>query len=132
MITFSISAIRGPMLLMVSGLLGESSFGNGSHFSRCAQHRYSQGFVELPRNCNAEKLRSLLGEWLTGYGLGQGGRCELIEITCPNGPKGGMRPSPCDDAIMFGPKAQKEGRGIFGRTNVKENVLETTEKIDSY
>ena len=43
-----------------------------------------------------------------------------------------MRPSPCDDAIMFGPKAQKEGRGIFGRTNVKENVLETTEKIDSY
>ena len=56
----------------------------------------------------------------------------LIEITCPNGPKGGMRPSPCDDAIMFGPKAQKEGRGIFGRTNVKENVLETTEKVDSY
>ena len=43
-----------------------------------------------------------------------------------------MRPGPCGDAIMFGPKAQKEGRGIFGRTNVKENVLETTEKIDSY
>ena len=63
---------------------------------------------------------------------GGGGGCELIEITCPNGLRGGMRPSPCDDAIMFGPKAQKEGRGIFGRTNVKENVLETTEKIDSY
>ena len=25
-----------------------------------------------------------------------------------------MRPDPCDDAIIFGPKAQKEGRGIFG------------------
>ena len=53
-------------------------------------------------------------------------------MTCPNGPRGGMRPDPSDDAIMLGPKAQKEGRGIFGRTNVKENVLETTEKIDSY
>ena len=38
MITFSISAMRGPMLLMVSGLLSESDFGNGSHFSRCAWH----------------------------------------------------------------------------------------------
>ena len=55
MITFSISAMRGPMLLMVSGLLGESGFGNGSHFSRYARHRYSQGFAELPRNCNAEQ-----------------------------------------------------------------------------
>ena len=41
-----------------------------------------------------------------------GGGCELIEITCPNGPKGGMRPGPCGDAIMFGPKAQK-GVGVF-------------------
>ena len=73
MITFSINAMRGPMLLMVSGLLGESGFGNGSHFSRCARHRYSQGFVELPRNYNAEQLRSLLGERLTGYGLGRRG-----------------------------------------------------------
>ena len=47
MITFSISAMRGPMLLMVSELLGESGFGNGSHFSKCAQNRYSQGFAEL-------------------------------------------------------------------------------------
>ena len=38
--------------------------------------------------------------------------CRLIEITCPNGPKGGMRPSPCGDAIMFGPKAKK-GIGVF-------------------
>ena len=43
MITFTISTVRGPMFLMVSGLLGESDFGNGSHFSRCAQHQYSQG-----------------------------------------------------------------------------------------
>ena len=55
MISFAISAIRGPMSLIVSGLLGESGFGNGSHFSRCAWHRYSQGFVEQLRNCNAEK-----------------------------------------------------------------------------
>ena len=38
MITFSISAMRGPMLFMVSELLGESGFGNDSHFSRCAWH----------------------------------------------------------------------------------------------
>ena len=25
-----------------------------------------------------------------------------------------MRPGPCDDAIMFGPMAQKKGQGIFG------------------
>ena len=30
MIAFTISAMRDPMLLMVSGLLGESGFGNGS------------------------------------------------------------------------------------------------------
>ena len=33
--------------------------------------------------------------------------CGLIEITCPSGPKGGMRLGPSSDAIMFGPKAQK-------------------------
>ena len=55
MIAFTISAMRDPMLLMVSGLLGESGFGNGSHFSRCARHQYSQGFVKLLRNCNAEQ-----------------------------------------------------------------------------
>ena len=62
MITFSIIAMRGPMLLMVSGLFGESGFGNGSHFSRCARHRYSQGFAELPRNCNAEQGHHFSGK----------------------------------------------------------------------
>ena len=38
--------------------------------------------------------------------------CGLIEITCPSGPRGGMRPGPGGDAIMFGPKAQK-GVGVF-------------------
>ena len=33
--------------------------------------------------------------------------CGLIEITCPSGPKGGIRLGPSSDAIMFGPKAQK-------------------------
>ena len=61
MITFTISAMRGPILLMESGLLGESDFGNGSHFSRCARHRYSQEFAELPRNCNAEQCLYFLG-----------------------------------------------------------------------
>ena len=68
MITFSISAMRGPMLLMVSGFLGESGFGYGSHFSKCARHRYSQGFAELPRNYNAEH-----GHYFSGNGwLGMG------------------------------------------------------------
>ena len=38
--------------------------------------------------------------------------CGLIEITCPSGPRGGMRPGLGGDAIMFGPKAQK-GVGVF-------------------
>ena len=33
MITLSFSAMRGPMLSMVSGFLGESGLGNDSHFS---------------------------------------------------------------------------------------------------
>ena len=37
MITFKTSAMRGPMSLIVSGCLGESGFGNGSHFSKCAR-----------------------------------------------------------------------------------------------
>ena len=41
---------------------------------------------------------------MRGYGL--------IEITCPNEPRGGMRLGPYGDAIMFGPKAQK-GVGVF-------------------
>ena len=61
MITFSISEMRGQMLLMLSGLLGENGFGNGSHFSKCAQHQYSEGFAELSRNCNAEQGLHFLG-----------------------------------------------------------------------
>ena len=38
MITLSISAMRGPMLSMVSGLLGESGLGNDSHFSKHIRH----------------------------------------------------------------------------------------------
>ena len=38
--------------------------------------------------------------------------CGLIEITCPSGPKEGMRPGSSSDVIMFGPKAQK-GVGVF-------------------
>ena len=41
MITFAISAMRGLMSLIVNGRLGESGFGNGSHFSRCSWQRYS-------------------------------------------------------------------------------------------
>ena len=40
MITFAISAKRGPMSLIVRVFLGESGFGNGSHFSRCARQQY--------------------------------------------------------------------------------------------
>ena len=61
MITLSISAMRGPMLSMVSGLLGESGLGNDSHFSKYIRHRYSQGFAELPRNDIAEHIRYFLG-----------------------------------------------------------------------
>ena len=42
--------------------------------------------------------------------------CGLIEITCPRGPRGGMRPGPGGDAIMFGPKAQKGVEVFLART----------------
>ena len=51
------SAIRGPMLSMLSGFLGESGLGNDSHFSTYVRYRYSQGFAELPRNNIAEHIR---------------------------------------------------------------------------
>ena len=31
------------------------------------------------------------------------GDVSYLGSPCPNGPRGAMRPSPCDDAIMFGP-----------------------------
>ena len=37
MITFKMSAMRGLILLIISGHLGVSGFGNGSHFRRCAR-----------------------------------------------------------------------------------------------
>ena len=61
MITLSISAMRGSVLSMVSGFLGEGGFGNDSHFSRYTRHRYSQGVVELPRNNNAEHIHYFSG-----------------------------------------------------------------------
>ena len=36
MITFKMSVMRGPMLLIISGHLGVSGFGNGSHLKGCA------------------------------------------------------------------------------------------------
>ena len=56
MITLSISAMKGPMLSMVSGFLGESGLRNDSHFNRYTRHQYSQGFVKLPRKNNAEHI----------------------------------------------------------------------------
>ena len=61
MITLSISAMRGPMLSMVSGFLGKSGFGNDSHFSRYTQHQYSQELAKLLRKNNAEHSHYLLG-----------------------------------------------------------------------
>ena len=31
------------------------------------------------------------------------GDVSLLRSLCPNGPRGGIRTGPCDDAIMFGP-----------------------------
>ena len=50
-------------------------------------------------------MTSFLGEWLTRYRPGCEGGCELMEIICPNGLKGGVRPRLGDDAIRLGPKA---------------------------
>ena len=47
--------------------------------------------------------------------------CGLIETTCPSGPKGGVRPGPGDDAIRFGPKAQK-GIGILLARTILINI----------
>ena len=57
MITLSISVMRGPMLSMISGFLGESGFGNNSHFSKFIRYHYSQGFAELLRNNIAKHIR---------------------------------------------------------------------------
>ena len=61
MITLSISAMRDPMLSMISGFLGESGFGNDSHFSKFIRYHYSQGFAELLRNNITEHIRYFSG-----------------------------------------------------------------------
>ena len=38
-IIFSLSAKRGPMSINLSGFLGTSGFGNGSHYSQCVWQR---------------------------------------------------------------------------------------------
>ena len=58
----------------------------------------------LLRVCRAtEKLLCRAGSRILGGWL---------RSLCPNGPRGGMRPGPCNDAIMFGPYAQKRV-GVF-------------------
>ena len=57
-------------------------------------------------------MTSLLEERLTRYRPGCEEGCGIMEITCPSGPKGGMRLGPGNDAIRLGPKAQK-GVGIL-------------------
>ena len=57
-------------------------------------------------------MTSLLRERLTRYGPGCEGGCELMEIICPNGLKGGVRPGLGDDAIRLGPNAKK-GLGYY-------------------
>ena len=45
-ITFSLSAKRGPMLMNLNGFLGKSGFGNGSHYSKCVRQ---QSFLRFYR-----------------------------------------------------------------------------------
>ena len=68
MITSMVSAMGGPMSLIVSGCLGgsgvgcgESGFGNNSHFSRYAQQRYSLGNANQPRDNTIEQSLSCSG-----------------------------------------------------------------------
>ena len=68
MITSMVSAMGGPMSLIVSGCLdgsgvgcGESGFGNDSHFSRYAQQRYSLGIANQPRDNTIEQSLSCSG-----------------------------------------------------------------------
>ena len=62
MIILSISAMRGLMLSMISGFLGESGLGNDSHFTKYIWYRYSQVFAKLPRNNIAEHIRYFSGD----------------------------------------------------------------------
>ena len=83
--TSKVSAIGGPMSLIVSGCLGESGFGNSSHFSRYAQQQY------LARHCRAYKrwcprvLSYLLGMWFAEQCPDGGRGCVLIEIIHSSG-----------------------------------------------
>ena len=58
-------------------------------------------------------MTSLLKEQLTRYELGCEGGCELMEIICPNGLKGGVRPGLGDGVIRLGLKPQR-GRDTIG------------------
>jgi len=40
--------MRGPMSLIVSGCLGVSDFGNGSHYDKCVRLSASQAFEQHP------------------------------------------------------------------------------------
>ena len=119
MITLSISAMRGPMLSMVSGFLGESGFGNDSHFSRYTRRRYSQELAKLPRNNNAEHSHYF---WMVDRAwIRTRGNMSHLGSLCLNGPRWGMRLGPCDDDVMFGPWAQW-GQGFFGPYNIHYNL----------
>ena len=51
MIVTIVNAIKGPILSVLSGCLGESGFGND-----IPKDRYSQGFAKQPRNKLAEHI----------------------------------------------------------------------------
>ena len=71
MITFVTSALRGPILL-IRWVLGESSFGNDSHFSKHARQQYSL------RHCQAHRRRR---DWTTAILLGD----DLLDKTTLKG-----------------------------------------------
>jgi len=72
------SATRGPMLLIVSGCLGMSGFGNDSYCTKCAQRRsfLRHSWAHTGR-CN----------WTSAYCLGTNCQaiCELESAVCFSG-----------------------------------------------
>ena len=67
----------------------------------------------------------------------RGGGCELMEIICPNGLKGGVRPGLGDSVIRLGLKAQR-GRDTTGLYNAnspnkgKRNEKYKEKKMGTY